>query len=230
MWRTLAEFYTSKEWRAFREQLIYQRTNKDIGFVIDEYSGEPIKEAYNIIAHHKQELTMQNVNDVTVSLNPDNIMLVSMRSHNAVHARFGYSQGKKVYYIFGAPCSGKSSYVQNVKGNSDLIVDIDLIWQALTGEEYQKPKALKTNAFQLYNNLLDMVKTRQGKWERAYIIAGGAHKGQRERIIAELGAEEIFIDTDKETCLQRLENDTKRQEVKSEWRGYIDEWFTTFQR
>lgn len=230
MWRTLADFYTSKEWRQLREQLIHERTNKADGILYDEHSGEPLLKSYDIIAHHKQDLTLQNVNDYSISLNPENIMLVSHRSHNEIHARFGYEQGRKVYFVYGAPCSGKSTWVQEVKGNSDIVADIDLIWQAITGgSRYQKPDALKANAFQLYNAVLDMVKTRQGKWARAYVIAGGAHKGQRERTIKELGAEPIFIDTDKETCLQRLRSDQERQAVAAQWEKYIDDWFTIYQ-
>ena len=194
----------------------------------DELNGQPLIKAYDIIAHHKQQLTVQNVNDYSISLNPDNIMLVSMRSHNEIHKRFGYAQGRKVYYVYGAPCSGKSSYVESVKGNSDIIADIDLIWAAITGgQRYVKPDALKVNAFQLYSAVLDQIKTRAGKWERAYIITGGAHKGQRERQLAELGAEPIFIDTPKEVCLQRLNGDTQRD--VTQWAGYIDEWFSAYQ-
>lgn len=207
--------------------LIHQRTKPD-GVLYDELNGQPLIKAYDIIAHHKQQLTAQNVNDYSISLNPDNIMLVSMRSHNEIHKRFGYAQGRKVYYVYGAPCSGKSSYVESIKGNSDIVADIDLIWVAITGgQKYFKPDALKTNAFQLYNAVLDQIKTRAGKWERAYIVTGGAHKGQRERQLAELGAEPIFIDTPKEVCLQRLKGDTQRD--ITQWAGYIDEWFSTYQ-
>lgn len=230
MFRSLSEFYTSKEWRAFRDQLINDRTNKADGILYDEYNGEPLLNSYDIIAHHKTELTLQNVNDYDISLNPDNIMLVSMRSHNEIHNRFGYASGRKVYYIYGAPCSGKSSWVEAVAGNSDLIVDIDLIWSALTGgKRYYKPNALKVCVFQLYNELLDMVKTRQGYWQRAYVISGGAHKGQRERQIKELGAEPILIDTSKEKCIERLYQDELRTDVREDWKKYIEDWFDTYQ-
>lgn len=196
----------------------------------DEYSGQPLINAYDIVAHHKIPLTMQNVNDASISLNPDNIMLVSHRSHNEIHARYGFTTQKKVYYVYGAPCSGKSSFVANSKGNSDLIVDIDLIWQAVTGGElYFKPDALKTIVFQLRDSLLEMVKTRTGKWERAWIIEGGAVKSNRMRRIEALGAEAIFIPTDKETCLQRLASDDKRALVRDEWTSYIDQWFEQYQ-
>ena len=227
---SLSSFYSSDIWRNFRASLLQERVSPKDGLLYDGFSGQPLINAYDIVAHHKIPLTMQNVNDASISLNPENIMLVSHRSHNEIHARYGFTTQKKVYYVYGAPCSGKSSLVANSKGNSDLVVDIDLIWQAVTGGElYFKPDALKTIVFQLRDSLLEMVKTRTGKWERAWIIEGGAVKSNRMRRIEALGAEAIFIPTDKETCLQRLASDDKRALVRDEWTSYIDQWFEQYQ-
>ena len=94
---------------------------------------------------------------------------------------------------------------------------------------YSKPDALKTPVFALRDTLLDIVKTRAGNWERAWIIEGGAVKAERERRIAALGAEDIFINVDKETCLHRLANDKNRQGVRGLWEKYIDDWFLKWQ-
>ena len=230
MFTSLSQFYTSEEWRGLRASLLLERVNDKDGILYDEHNGQPLINSYDIIAHHKIPITMQNVNDYSVSLNPENIMLVSHRSHNEIHARYGFSMLKKVYYVYGAPCSGKSTFVRESKGNSDLIVDIDLIWQAVTGGAlYEKPDALKAVVFSAWNAMLDMVKTRSGKWERAYIIEGGALKGDRERRLNALGAEPVFIDATKEACLERLANDPNRANVQEQWRGYIEDWFTKYQ-
>ena len=230
MFTSLPQFYNSDVWRTFRLQLIDERTNKSDGILYSEYSGKPLIRAYDIIAHHKTPLTMANVNDFNISLNPDNIMLLSVAEHNEIHARFGYAMERKVYYVYGAPCSGKTTFVQSVKGNSDLIVDMDNIWQCITsGERYFKPNALKQNAFAVRDLLTDMIKTRAGKWEKAFYIEGGALKSDRTRKIELLGAEPIFIDTDKETCLLRLASDEKRtQTQKDEWKRYINDWFDIY--
>jgi hypothetical protein len=228
MFNTLSEFYNSKEWRAFRQMLIAERTNKEDGILYDEHSGKPPVNSYDIVLHHIQPLTLQNVNDFSISLNPANIQIVSHRSHNEIHARFGFCTERKVYYIYGAPCSGKNTFVESIKGNSDIVVDMDNVWQCITGgARYVKPNALKTNAFMLRDCLLDMVKTRAGKWERAFIIEGGARKAERDRRAAYLGAECIYIDTDEETCLQRLAKCEERN--REEWAGYIREWFENYQ-
>ncbi len=231
MFNTLAEFYNSTEWRKFRQLLIAERTNKEDGILYDEYNGQPLINAYDIVLHHIKPLTLQNVNDYSISLNPANIQIVSHRSHNEIHKRFGFCTERKVYYVYGAPCSGKTTFVNKIKGNSDIVVDMDNIWQCITGgERYEKPNALKTNAFMLRDCLLDMVKTRAGKWERAFVIEGGARIADRERRAQALGAEMIFIDEDIKTCLKRLANDEKRtQAQKQEWQKYIEQWFNDYQ-
>lgn len=227
---SLSEFYNSKAWREFRLWLINERTSKVDGILYDEHNGKPLIKAYDIVLHHKIPLTMQNVNDFNISLNPENIMIVSQQSHNEIHSRFGYCTQRKVYYVYGAPCSGKTTFVNSIKGNSDLVVDMDNIWQCITGgARYDKPKALNTYAFAVRDLLLDMIKTRAGKWERAFIITGGAVKSERERQIALYGAESIYIDTDRETCLKRLYGDCERSETqKKEWIKYINRWFDDY--
>lgn len=230
MFASLAQFYNSDEWRATRAKIINDRSD-EYGIVHCEYSGDPLNNSYDIIAHHKTPLTMDNVNDFSVSLNPSNIMLVSHKAHNEIHKRFGHSAGRKVYYVYGAPCSGKTTFVNSVKGNSDIVCDIDSIWQCITGgARYDKPNALKTNVFEVQRCILDMIKKRVGNWERAYIIDGGAAKTPRNNRINDLGAEPIFINTDKETCLQRLATDKNRtQAQRTEWQKYINKWFDDFQ-
>lgn len=231
MFTSLSQFYNSKAWRDFRQGLIQDRTNKADGVLYCQHSGKPLIQSYDIVLHHIKPLTMQNVNDFSISLNPENILIVSQTAHNEIHSRFGHCAQRKVYYVYGAPCSGKTTFVDNIKGNSDLIVDMDNIWQCITGgERYEKPNALKTNAFAVRDLLLEMVKTRAGKWERAFIITGGAVKSERERQIALYGAESIYIDTDRETCLKRLYGDCKRSETqKKAWEQYINTWFADYQ-
>lgn len=230
MFTSLPQFYNSDLWRKFRMSLILERTSDD-GVLYCEHSGKPLLHNYDIVAHHKTPLTMANVNDFNISLNPDNILIVSQTAHNEIHGRFGYLAERKVYYVYGAPCAGKTTFVRGIKGNSDIVVDMDSIWQCITGgERYEKPNALKQNAFIIRDTLTDMVRTRAGKWERAFVIEGGARRSARERQIALLGAEPIYIDTDKKTCLERLASDENRTAAqKTEWTKYINDWFEDFE-
>ena len=233
VYKSLPQFYTGAEWRKFRKALIAERINPKDGVLYDEYNGQPLLKDYDIILHHKIELTMQNVNDRSISLNPDNIMIVSIKSHNEIHNRWGgriKPYQRKVYYVYGAPCSGKSTFVRENMQAGDLILDIDRLWQAVSGQpDYIKPNELKPIVFQLRSAVLDAIKTRAGNWQTAWVIEGGALVGDRMRRIETLGAESIFIDTDKDTCLRRLSADDSRQAVQAQWVEYINKWFNEYQ-
>lgn len=221
----LQAFYKSHKWETFISNLRAERTNAD-GFIICEKCGKPILKAYDCIGHHITELTDSNVDDVTISLNPENIQLLHFKCHNEVHERFGYNgrQQQNVFIIYGAPCSGKRTWVKDNAGNNDLIVDIDKIWAAVRADvcaENEKPNAIKSNVFALRESLLDMIKVRRGKWRNAYIIGGYPLQGERERLMQTVGADKlIHIDTARELCEARAQT--------AEMKKYIAEWFERY--
>ena len=217
---TLNDFYKSKEWQDLLEVLKLERLID--GELICEHCHKPITKAYDCIGHHIVELTEANVNDYDVSLNKDNIKLIHFKCHNIIHERFGYEKPKKVYIVYGSPCSGKSTWVNNNMTKDDLIIDIDKIWECISScDKYNKPNRLKQNVFSLHNALLEQVRLRVGKWKTAFIVGGYPLKMDRQRLADSLGAELIYIDTSKEECLSRSLND--------EWNKYINDWWEMYQ-
>jgi len=108
------------------------------------------------------------VNDINISLNPKNILLVHHRCHNAIHERFGQAITQRVYIVYGVPLSDKTSYVRAGKGHKDIVLDLDELYQAITLlPAYDKPTELATNIFQVRDSLLNQIKTRTGKWSQA---------------------------------------------------------------
>lgn len=218
------ELYISSEFRGLREQLMHERVNEE-GLLICEHCGKPILRGYECIAHHVIEVTQSNLNDVAITLNPDNIKLVHHHCHNEIHDRFGYAF-KRVYLVWGAPCSGKTSFVMQSKGRNDLIIDMDAIWQAITGgSKYDKPDALRTQAFAVRDCLLDSVKTRAGKWATAYYVTTEPRKAARDRLCAKLGAEPLYIPCTREEALERLASDPEREGFEHQWAEYINNFF-----
>lgn len=199
-----------------------ERLNAE-GVNICEHCGKPIVAKYDCIGHHITELTEQNYIDANIALNPDNIMLVHHRCHNKIHDRLGLSRIKQVYLVYGSPCAGKSTFVQDNMTAGDLVLDMDNIWQCISYcKRYVKPNRLKQNVFAIRNSLIDMIRMRQGNWLTAWIIGGYPLISERERLIKSLGAREIFIDTPKEECIQRA------SERNDEWIKYIDDWWEKF--
>jgi len=223
---SLYQFYRSKEWDSFRQVIINERIN-EYGEVICEHCGKPIIKAYDMILHHVTHLTEENYTDANISLNPDNVQLVHHRCHNLIHNKLSYSQ-RQVYIVYGSPLSGKSSYVAEAMAEGDLVIDIDSIWQCVSGcDRYIKPARLKSIVFSVRDNLLESVKYRRGKWLNAYIIGGYPYQAERDRLIDSLGAREVFIDTDKEECINRLIAANDGRDVE-QWIKYIDDWWLQY--
>lgn len=220
---TLNNFYVSDAWRHFVEKLRLERTNAD-GNLICAHCGLPILRKYDCIGHHKIALTDDNVNDVMVSLNPENVELIHFRCHNAIHHRFdGVSMRawQSVYLVYGAPCSGKTTWVKENADIDDLIVDIDALWGAVClGGKYDKRNRLKDNVFGLRDLLLDHIRMHVGMWKAAFVIGGYPLRTDRDRLCTMLRAQPILIDTPKEVCMARAEDDR--------WKAYINDWFEAY--
>lgn len=224
--RTLSTFYQSAEWKRFMRVVKAERLTED-GELICEYCGKPIVRQYDCIGHHKEHLTEENVNDPFVSLNPENIQLVHHSCHNRIHQKLR-CQERSVFIVYGPPLAGKSTYVTNAMNRGDLVVDMDSIWQCVSGlERYEKPPRLNAIVFGVRDMLLEAVRYRRGKWINAYVIGGYPLEGERERLIKELGAREIFIDVPKEECIDRLEAVEDNRDKKL-WNQYIEEWFQRY--
>lgn len=222
---TLDTFYQSKQWVNLVTRIRLERLTA-AGETICEYCGRPITKQYDCIAHHKIYLTEQNVNDATVALNPDNIALVHMRCHNLIHHKYGHPR-RKVYLVWGSPLSGKTTYALDNMEPGDLILDIDRIWECVSGlPEYKKPDSLKANVFRARDLLIEQVQHRVGGWNTAWIVGGYPYDIERNKLAGSLCAEQLRIDTPEDQCLERLKlkNDGRDE---AEWTKYIERWWQT---
>ena len=213
---TLQTFYRSDEWRSLRERLILERADAD-GLVICAHCGKPILKRYDIIAHHKTPLTEDNVNDYMVSLNPDNIDLIHFRCHNVLHQRYdGFRQ--YVYLVWGAPCAGKTTWVNENANDDDLILDVDRLWEAVCNKDrLHKPGRLKANVFGLRDLMIDQIRTRTGQWRNAYVIGTYPVQSDRDRLCELLRAREVYINATLEECIERAPSE--------EWKQFVRDWF-----
>ena len=219
---TLENFYRSDEWELLTRQIKLNRLNED-GQLICWHCGKPIVREYDCICHHTIFLTEDNVNNVEISLNENLIQLVHHSCHNKIHNKLGYSK-REVFLVYGSPLSGKHEYVDRIKEFGDLIVNIDDIWQCISGcDRYEKPGRLNAVAFGVRDYLMDSVKVRRGKWNNAYIIGGFPLISERERICKELNARMIYIESDREKCIQKAKDLNL-----PEYEKYINDWWKRY--
>lgn len=217
-----ATFYKSKEWENFSRMIRLQRVNAN-GDLVCEHCGKIIVNPKDAICHHVKELDENNIFDPNVAFNPDNILVVCHASHNKIHQRFGFNPDKRtrqVYVVWGSPCAGKARYVEECAGSNDLIVDIDKLYEAMS---LGRSNAVKSNVLQVYRQLIDMVRTRNGKWNDAYIIRTLPLQIDRELILRECGGGElIHIDTPKDECLLEAER------RGGEWVKWVEEYWNKY--
>lgn len=137
---------------------------------------------------------------------------------------------KIVYLVHGSPLSGKTTYVMKHAQKGDLIIDIDNIWECLSGcKRYEKPRELEGVVLHTYNELIKNVKERKGRWKNAYVICSEPLKRQIEKKAKELDATIIHIDTDKENCLKRLNENSDGRNIDT-WKRYIEDYFKYYKR
>jgi hypothetical protein len=182
--------------------------------------------------HHKIELTLDNVDDPTIALNPDNIEVLCHDCHNAAHNRFGYAVGsKRVYLVYGSPFAGKRDYVQAVATRNDIVVDLDNIHQSIcVCGMYDKPDATKRIAFNIKDYLLDEIRTATPRrhWQDAYIIGTYPNAYEREQFVADYGAELVHITTDKRECIKRMYQTVSQQSIRDAALGWINNFWERF--
>ncbi len=179
--------------------------------------------------HHKIELTIENITDTTITLNPANIEVICHDCHNQVHQRFNGNFIKhEVFIVHGSPLAGKTSYVEQVATRNDLIVDLDKLHTAIAlCTKYTKPDPTKQLAFAMRDLLIDRIRTRQGKWFNAYVIGTYPERYDRERLEKELQAELIHINTPQTECLSRC-NSIESTVIREQVSGWIKEYWRRF--
>lgn len=128
-----------------------------------------------------------------------------------------------VYLIYGSPCSGKSTYIKKHMTNKDIVCDVDLIYDAISNHNsHDADLYIHDTAIQVTNQLMDIIKNRQGMWNDAYVVSTANTREQLKIDKEKVNADEcIFIDTPIETCLERI------KDRPPYFKYLILEWFST---
>ena len=227
-------FYTSDLWNKCKQQVLFERVRED-GCVYCEHCGQPIVKQfdpqkndnrYSMIFHHKIELTDENYQDYNISLNPANIQIVHFKCHNEIHNRFTSGKPKrKIYLVVGAVCSGKTTFVKENITTGDIVLDLDLIWQALSLQPlHSKPTTIKPIVFSVRDTIMEQIKMRSGMWQNAWIITTQSRPLDIKRMADSLNAEVIYIDTDIDECKCRLNENPNGRDLQL-YNKLIDEFF-----
>lgn len=110
-----------------------------------------------------------------------------------------------IYIIYGSPCSGKSTYISEHAKDGDLICDVDLIYQAISGKDpHDADLYIHEIALKLREELFDIIKNRRGRWNDVYITSIANNDKDLQALKERVNADKlIFIDTPYEECIKR---------------------------
>lgn len=126
-----------------------------------------------------------------------------------------------IYIIYGAPCSGKSTYIKNHAKEGDLICDVDLIYSAISvNQPHEADLYIHEIALKLKECLFDIIENRAGKWNDVYITSIANNEQDIDKLKNRVKADEvILIDTPYEVCMERS------RERPDYFKYLIAEWF-----
>lgn len=240
-YETLTQFYNSQDWANCKAQVTQERL-KD-GALYCEHCGKLILKSFNpneknnkgaIVYHHKKHLTNQNVNDASIAINPENIAVLHWQCHNIVHGRFNGTAvaiERKVYLITGAPLSGKTTFVRERLQEGDIVLDIDDIWQMLSGQpRYTKPNSIKPAVFAARDAIKEQIQKGGGSWRNAYIIQSLPLATDRKREAEKYKAhncEIVTMEASREECLNRLYAMPNGRDIK-DYERFINNYFDDY--
>lgn len=132
--------------------------------------------------------------------------------------------------VYGAPASGKSTYVKMHAEEGDVLIDLDIIQRSfqICGKSEGRKELLE---FALYirDYLYEMLEKQRIPVKTAWIIAGLPDRFERQELAKRLNAELVFIGVAKEECIKRAMNDPDRVN-KVLQKQMIEKYFMNFER
>lgn len=239
-------FYNSRAWIDTREAYIAERTRIDGGMCENchENVGEEL--------HHIEPLTPANINDYDICLNPKNLKWLCKDCHFKAHRELilkqfdearerrrnskiltngcymnedGFLVKARRVIVWGAPASGKSTYVRANMFPGDLVVDLDALKSALTYQEREgSADNLLPVIFSVRDHLYQLIADRVPDCRTVWIIGCLPKRKEREELASMLDAELMRMDAGYHECIRRASEDSGRANKQLQ-RALIDRFF-----
>ena len=129
--------------------------------------------------------------------------------------------------VCGPPGSGKTTYVREKARSGDLIVDVDAIYAALSGEPwYAKPAGLLPVVLAVRDAILEQIRMGNDDIARAWVISSEEDPNKRAELLQQCGGGKLVVlEVSGGECLRRIAADPRRGVHADLWKPLIDKWW-----
>jgi len=129
--------------------------------------------------------------------------------------------------VYGAPCSGKSTYIKEQAQKGDLLFDYDRVAAAITpteGHDLNQPEPVKQCAFGVRANLVAVAAASDGA--QAYVSICWPSETLESELKSASAGDVVYhrMNATRQECLDRLAADDERPE-KDAWAQIINDWW-----
>lgn len=130
----------------------------------------------------------------------------------------------KIKVVWGAPCSGKSTYARDHMQDADLVYDYDSLISAMTGKSGHRAEKSRAHRLALaMRNLFIKISAEDTEIQDAYVLTRRPSQ-YLQTVLDGCEVEYIHLDTSREECLARLQTDDSRED-KEAWAKIINDYF-----
>ena len=130
----------------------------------------------------------------------------------------------KIILVYGAPCSGKTTYVKKRISSDDMVYDYDELTKALTYSDKHSILIGKTHQYVLDIRTLILKQAKQDKELKTVYVISTYLTDKLKKLLESLNPTYVEMDTTREECLKLLAKDDTRVE-KEEWAKRINDWY-----
>jgi shikimate kinase len=148
-------------------------------------------------------------------------------------ARRGRERGGrdgKVVVVYGPPGAGKTRWAMEWMKAGDIIVDLDLIYSALSGQPvHHKPDNLLGFVLDTREAIYRLLDVRRKVAATVWIVISGARKDERQALIDRYEAETVLVKASVADCYENIKRDTTRPEMVRATTEIVDKWFREYE-
>lgn len=233
-------FYTTAEWKQFRDQIIAERGAR----CENPRCRTPRGPWGRVIVDHIVELRdggakldRSNVQILCYSCHTQKTMearavrMARPHAHGAVHPSWLKPSLIPLVIVCGPPASGKSTYVSARAGASDLVLDLDTIAARLAKRTVHEALAAGwlDEALRERNRLLVKLAEPPVRWPRAWLIVSEPLGRWRQWWRETLRPEQIVVlVTPDDVCLSRIARDPQRATTRADISGAVMQWWNDY--